>query len=46
MLCANCGMQKSEVIMQCDCTNIRTGGKTISSVNLSKQASTCTFWCI
>lgn len=39
MLCTNCAMQSSEVIMQCECTNILTGGKTSSSVNLSKHLS-------
>lgn len=41
LLCSNCGMQNSEVVMQCDCTSVRTGGKTSSSVNLSKLYPRC-----
>ncbi|KAI3396478.1 hypothetical protein diail_12098 [Diaporthe ilicicola] len=38
--CANCGMQSSEIVMQCDCTSAVTGGTTSSSVNLGEPFST------
>ena len=43
MLCSDCGMQNSEYVMQCDCTDILTGGKTSSSVDLSKLLCSLAF---
>lgn len=37
MFCADCSLQSSAVVMQCDCVN-EFAGKTSSSVNLSKHS--------
>lgn len=34
--CGNCGLQNSEVVMECDCIDARTGDTTTSSIDLSE----------